>query len=195
MERQMMDVEAAQEMILEMQRQLRDASMNYWYKYVFNTWQWWLNIATLILPVILWWKLANKKKLMEIVIYGFFASAFAVFFDTIGETSVLWEYPYLVIPMDYILVDTDYSVLPVAYMLVYQYFSTWKSFIAANIIISAVFTFLSEPLLMWLGLYELHGWKYIYSFPIYVAIAIVSKWFTEFFIRTQAASVNKSGRS
>ncbi|KJS86160.1 MAG: hypothetical protein JM58_07375 [Peptococcaceae bacterium BICA1-8] len=191
----MTDLEAAQEIILEIQRQLRDASMNYWYKYVFNTWQWWLNIATLILPVILWWKLVNKKKLMEIVIYGFFASAFAVFFDTIGETSVLWDYPYLVIPMDYILIDADYSVLPVAYMLAYQYFTTWKGFIAANIALSALFSFVAEPLLVWIGLYELHGWKYIYSFPIYVAIAIVSKWITGFCIRIQAASVNKPGRS
>ncbi|MBB6215413.1 hypothetical protein HNQ80_001502 [Anaerosolibacter carboniphilus] len=112
----MMNLDVSQEMILELQRKLRDASMNYWIKHVFNTWQWWLNIATLILPVVLWWKLVDKRKLMKIVIYGFFASAFAVFFDTIGETSVLWEYPYLIIPMDYILIDTDYSVLPIAYM-------------------------------------------------------------------------------
>ena len=188
----MTDLESAQDIILELQRQLRDASMDYWIKYVFNTWQWWLNIAALILPIILWWKLVNKKKLMEIVVYGFFASAFAVFFDIIGETLVLWDYPYLVIPMDYILIDTDYSVLPVAYMLAYQYFTPWKRFIAANVVISAVFSFLAEPLLVKMGFYEVHSWKFIYSFPIYVVIAIVSKLITNFFIRSQIVSLNET---
>jgi len=182
------DLEKAQKVILELQRQLRDKSISYWTEHVFNTWQWWLNIATLILPLILWWKLVDKKRLMEIVIYGFLASAFAVFFDITGETMVLWEYPYLVFPMDYILIDTDYSVLPIAYMLVYQYFSSWKGFISANIVLSAIFSFLAEPLLVWMGLYEIHGWKYIYSFPIYVAIAIVSKVITKFFIKKQTVS-------
>lgn len=190
-----MELEVSQEMVLELQKQLKDASMNYWLKNVFNSWQWWLNLVTLILPIILWWKLVDKKKLIEIIVYGFLASSFAVFFDTIGETSVLWDYPYLIIPMDYILIDTDYSVLPVAYMLAYQYFKSWKGFILANIVISAAFSFLAEPLLVWLGLYELHGWKYIYSFPFYVIIAIVSRWITMRFIKIQEESVNKEGGS
>lgn len=178
--------------ITELQKHLKDTSIEYWSKHVLNTWQWWLNIATLLLPLILWWKLVEKKKLMEIIIYGFFASGFAVFFDIIGETLVLWDYPYLVIPMDYILIDTDYSVLPVAYMLIYQYVHTWKGFIIANIVLSAAFSFLAEPLLVWLGLYELHGWKYVYSFPIYAAIAIVSKWLTGFIIGNQKAAAVKT---
>lgn len=189
------DLEELQNKILELQRQLVSASMDYWFKHVFNTWQWWLNIGTLILPIILWWKLVNRKKLLEIIVYGFFASGLAVLFDVIGETTVLWDYPYLVIPMDYILIDTDYSVLPVIYMLVYQYFPSWKGFIIANIVVSAVFAFLAEPLLVWIGLYELHGWKYIYSFPIYVAIAIVCKWITGIFVKKEGASKNKTGRS
>ncbi|KPU43525.1 hypothetical protein OXPF_29660 [Oxobacter pfennigii] len=184
----MTEAEKAQEMILKMQVQLRDASMEYWLNHVFNTWQWWLNIATLILPLILWWILADKKRLLEIIVFGFLASSFAVFFDTLGETSVLWEYPYLIIPMDYILIDTDYSVLPVAYMLAYQRFPKWKGFIIINIVISALFSFVAEPILLWMGFYETHGWKFIYSFPIYVLIAIISKGLITIFMRKQAAS-------
>lgn len=191
----MLDLDSVQEFMLEIQKNLKNTSMDYWFDYVFNTWQWWLNIATLIIPLFIWWKLVDKKRLLEIAVYGFFASVFAVFFDVIGETLVFWDYPYLVIPMDYILIDTDYSVLPIAYMLAYQYFSSWKGFIAANTVLSAIFSFLAEPLLVLLGLYELHGWKYIYSFPIYVAIAIVSKGITVFFLKSQAASLNKAGKN
>ncbi len=178
-------MEDTQKIILELQRQLVQTSINYWIEHIFNTWQWWLNVTTLILPIIIWWKLVDKKSLKNILIYGFFASGFAVLFDIIGETLVLWEYPYLLIPMDYILIDTDYSVFPVAYMLAYQYFPKWKGFIISNIFISAVFSFLAEPLLVLLGFYELHGWKFIYSFPIYVAIAIICKFIAEFFINNQ----------
>lgn len=170
-----------------MQIQLRDVSMNYWTEHVFNTWQWWFNIAALLLPVILWWKLVDKKKLMEIIVYGFMVSAFAIYFDTIGETSVLWEYPYLIIPLDYILIDVDYAIMPVLYMLAYQYFPTWKGYTAANIVLSASYAFLAEPLFVKLGLYEMHGWKFIYSFPIYVVIAILCKWLTLYFIEKQTA--------
>lgn len=180
-------IEETQEMIIKLQIQLRDASMNYWTEHVFNTWQWWFNIATLILPVILWWKLVKKKKLMEIIVYGSMVSAFAIYFDTIGETSVLWEYPYLIIPMDYILIDVDYAILPVLYMLAYQYFPSWKGFIAVNTVLSAAYSFLAEPLFLQLGLYEIHGWKFIYSFPIYVAIAMACKWITIFFMNKQTA--------
>jgi hypothetical protein len=181
--------------MLETQKKLKDMSIEYWEKYVFNTWQWWLNIATLLLPLILWWKLVDKKRLLEISVYGFFASVTAVFFDMIGETLVLWDYPYLVIPMDYILIDTDYSILPIAYMLIYQYFPSWKGFIIANTVLSALFSFVAEPLLVLLGLYEIHGWKYIYSFPIYVAIAILCKGITKLFLNAQTASTKKAGKN
>ncbi|WP_202710822.1 CBO0543 family protein [Sporosalibacterium faouarense] len=178
-------MEAILDKMSELQRLLVATSIDYWKDYVFNTWQWWVNIGTLILPLILWWKLVNKSKLINIMVYGFFASGFAVLFDIIGETLVLWEYPFLIIPMDYILIDTDYSILPVAYMLIYQKYSKWSSFIFANVLLSAIFSFIAEPLLIWIGFYELHGWRFIYSFPIYIAIAIVCRLITEFFIKKE----------
>ncbi len=177
-----------QDKILDLQRELVATSITYWSKHVVFTWQWWLNMATLVLPVILWWLLVDKKRLKDILIYGFIVSTFAVFLDTVGETLVLWDYPYLIIPLDYLLLDTDYSILPVAFMLAYQYFPSWKGFIIANTVISAVFSFAAEPLLVWMGFYEIHGWKYIYSFPIYIAIAIISKWMVNFVIKEQESA-------
>ena len=185
----MNNIEETQEMITKLQLQLRDISINYWTDHVFNTWQWWFNIAILILPVILWWKLVDKKKLMEIIVYGSMVSALAVYFDSIGETSVLWEYPYLICPIDYILVDVDYAILPVLYMLVYQYFPSWNGFIVVNTVLSAIYSFLVEPLFVQLGLYEILGWKFIYSFPIYIVIAIACKWITVFFMKKQVSSL------
>jgi len=60
-------------------------------------------------------------------------------------------------------------------MLIYQYFTKWKPFITANIVSAAIFTFIGEPLFVMLGIYELIKWKHIYSFPIYIILAIIFK--------------------
>ncbi|RYD03459.1 hypothetical protein N752_19970 [Desulforamulus aquiferis] len=88
----------------------------------------------------------------------------------------LWDYKYQLVPLFDIFITYDMSIMPVIYMAIYQKFDKWKSFIIANTIVAAIFAFISEPLLVWLDFYLLLKWKYIYSFPIYIAIAIVLKW-------------------
>nr|WP_315989795.1 CBO0543 family protein [Desulforamulus aquiferis] len=99
-----------------------------------------------------------------------------VIFDAIGVEFDLWDYKYQLVPLFDIFITYDMSIMPVIYMAIYQKFDKWKSFIIANTIVAAIFAFISEPLLVWLDFYLLLKWKYIYSFPIYIAIAIVLKW-------------------
>ncbi|MDP4156135.1 MAG: hypothetical protein Q8929_10915, partial [Bacillota bacterium] len=73
----------------------------------------------------------------------------------------------------------DNGILIVAHMTVYQFFRKWKSFIIANLVMAAIFTFIFEPLTVWLDIYQLDNWKYIYSFPIYVAKAVFLKWLVQ----------------
>lgn len=64
-------------------------------------------------------------------------------------------------------------------MFIYQYFREWKSFIIANVILAAIFTFIAEPITVWLGIYKLDNWKYIYSFPIYILKTALIKWIVD----------------
>lgn len=43
-------------------------------------------------------------------------------------------------------------MVPVAYMLLYQYFRTWKSFILAQIIMALTYAFIGEPFCEWVKL-------------------------------------------
>jgi hypothetical protein len=99
--------------------------------------------------------------------------------DDIGVNSHLWSYPYKLVQVLPRLVPIDFGILIVAHMTVYQYFKKWKSFIIVNIVMATIFTFILEPLSVWLNIYKLESWKYIYSLPIYVAKAVFIKWLVQ----------------
>lgn len=64
----------------------------------------------------------------------------------------------------------------IIYMLFHQYFKRWTSFCIPAIVNAFVFSFILEPLLVWLHIYEPYHWKCTYSFIAYFVIAIVLKW-------------------
>ncbi len=157
---------------LELQSQADALLREYWLKENFLTWEWWLLVALTIVPWIIWWRFVDRKRIFEILTYGFLVMVVSVFFDAIGVEFDLWDYQYRLIPLFDVMIVYCISVMPVIYMLIYQYYNSWKSFIAANIIVSAVFAFISEPLLVKMGIYIMFKWQHYYSFPIYLSIAI-----------------------
>ena len=60
-----------------------------------------------------------------------------------------------------------------------------KPFLIAMIIASAVFSFMVEPIFEYAGLYTTYTWKYYYSFPIYILMALFSKWLMQVIILKQ----------
>lgn len=148
----------------------------FWLKETFLHWEWWLLLALTTIPWIIWWKFVDRKRLFEILTYGFLVMTISVIFDAIGVEFELWEYKHQVVPLFDVFITYDITVMPVVYMFVYQFLNTWKLFIIANIAISAIFSFIAEPLLVWMDFYTLFNWKHIYSFPIYFAIAVTFKW-------------------
>ncbi|WP_051688101.1 CBO0543 family protein [Desulfofalx alkaliphila] len=148
----------------------------YWLKETFLHWEWWLMLALTIIPWIIWWKIVDRKRLFEILTYGFFVMMISIILDAVGVEFDLWDYRHRIVPFFDVFVTYDMAVMPVIYMVIYQFFNGWKSFIIASILVSAVFAFISEPLLVWMDLYLLINWSYFYSFPIYFAIALAFKY-------------------
>ncbi len=160
---------------LATKKHMKALSLEHWTKFEVWKWNWWLSVVLTIIPLYIWWKIVDKKRLMEIVAYGFFINISASFLDVLGSEFVLWDYPVRVIPNLPRLVPIDFTVIPVVYMIVYQFFPKWKGFLIASTVVAATFSFIAEPLLVWMKLYMLNTWKYYYSFPIYIAMAVVGK--------------------
>lgn len=162
--------------VIEVRRELQRLSLEHWLQDDIYKWTWWLNVVLTIVPWIIWWKLVDRKRVFEIMVYGLLVAMTATLMDTWGTQAVLWGYPDVMIPFITRFFPIDYVLIPVIYMLIYQYFSDWKPFIIANLITAAVFAFVLESVMKWLGLYEMYIWRHIYSFIIYFGLAVFWKW-------------------
>lgn len=147
----------------------------YWFNYTFLTWEWWLLVFLLLVPWVIWLKIVDCKRIFEILTFGFMVMVVSLVLDTAGVEFDLWDYRHQFVPFFDVLIVYDFSVMPVVYMVAYEYFNDWKKFVVVFIIIAAIFAFVAEPLLVELTLYQLFKWEYYYSFPIYIGIAVILK--------------------
>jgi hypothetical protein len=170
---------------LEAKKNYRDISMQHWLTAEVWQWQWWVSLALAVIPLYFWWKLLDKKRILEICVYGLMINVFASYLDVTGSEYVWWDYPIRLVPNLPRLFPIDFTVVPVVYMLVYQYFPKWKHFIIANTVVAAIFAFVMEPLMIWMNLYALETWKLYYSFPIYIAMAVICKAGVNAFMKVQ----------
>ncbi|MDR6553111.1 CBO0543 family protein [Paenibacillus qinlingensis] len=163
------------EEIVYVHKELTDHWQQYWLHYDLFTLQWWLLLALLIIPWVVWWRLADKKRLTDIILFGVAMSFLIFLLDHIGYELNLWVYPHKLFPTIPESSSFDLGILPVLHMLLFQYFTGWRSYVIANILMATVFAFLCEPISVWIGLYKILHWKYMYSFPLYILKAVMMK--------------------
>lgn len=155
---------------------LRDINLKVWLETNLFSPVWWLMLILLIGIWFLWWKLVDKTRLMEIFTYGLMVSVLSIIFDAIASQSVIWGYPNRLIPLSPPLLLEDLCLLPVIFMLIYQYFTRWKSFSIALLITAFLIAFVVEPIAVWLDIFQLNKWEYQYSFLLYISMAAFLKW-------------------
>lgn len=162
---------------VQMVRQkLKEISYQHWIHDDFLTWKWWLLMLLSIVPWIIWWKIADKKRLTDILLYGMLITIFCIILDNIGTDLIWWEYPDKLFQMIPPLIPADITLVPCLMMLVYQWTSTWKTFFLFNFFLSLVMAYLGETFFIWLNLYKLNGWSLIYSLLFYNISGLVARW-------------------
>ncbi|MEN6328091.1 MAG: CBO0543 family protein [Syntrophomonas sp.] len=166
----------------ELNSQCQQAMHSNWLSDDLHKWTFWLNLAALLIPIIILWIVVDRRRFLEIFVFGMLMAMLVTFLDAMGIAYSLWDYPDRFLPISPRLLPIDFITLPFLYMLVYQRFTSWKSYIIASLVLALVFSFILEPVLVWLNLYETINWKYIYSFPIYFIIALLVKWLTGIFV-------------
>lgn len=163
--------------ILRAQEELSRLEHQHWLDSVVFTFNWWFLLFLLIVPWFIWWKLKDSKRVKEILLYGSYVIIVSTTFDDIGIVMTFWIYPYQLVQVMDRLNSIDLTMLPILYMLIYQYFPKWKHFLLASAVMSFIFAFIFEPFFVWIGIYKTITWKYIYSLPIYFIIAVTGKLF------------------
>jgi hypothetical protein len=161
---------------VELQKMLTYLRVNEWLQDDLFHFRWFFLIGVFVFSIFIWCKLVDKSRLPEIALHAGLTTIIALVLDEIGEELTLWEYPADIIAIFPPLSAVDLASLPMIYSLIYQYYKTWKRFLWATLIMSTVFCFILEPLLVWSDFYLLLKWKYYYGFPIYIIIAIFIRW-------------------
>jgi len=184
-----MNNSAMLEQIIQTKLLYKQLSIEHWVNYEVFSWQWWLGIAFVVIPFLVWWKLVDRRRILEIAVFGLLINVFASFLDVLGSESVLWNYTIRTLPQIPLLFPVDYILLPILYILIYQRYKAWKQFLLASTIIALALAFVVEPLAVYIKQYQLISWQFIYSFPIYILISIFSKLITTKMLSRQEISL------
>lgn len=165
--------------------------IEFWLQHDLYSWQWYVLLAMLIIPYIIWWKLVDKKRLLPIVTMGLMVISTANWMDQVGTELGWWTYVHKTIPIFPQMIPVNYSMMPVGYMLVYQYFVPWRQYMIAMIVMTSIMTWIAEPVVTWMGIYYPISWKYSFSFPVYMAIAYTHKRIVDAIVTISESQIRK----
>lgn len=163
------------EQIIQLKTQLKVLILKDWLTQDVFSLRWWFLFASLVIGYAVWLKFLDKRRTIEIVLYGALIVVLNVSFDIFAVLYGLWTYKVRFFPIMPSVFPYDYSFIPVIYMLVYQYFTPWKKFFWGGAIASALFSFAYFPILKYWGIVQLHHWNFVYSFILGYADAIIAR--------------------
>ena len=163
--------------LVELQKQLTYFRIEQWLSESLFSLQWWFLVFLLVAPWSIWLRYVDRRRILEISVFGLLTIAIITILDDLGMELGLWAYKYNFVPLLPLLLPMDLSVLPVVHMLIYQYFRSWKLFIIALTAVGCLFAFIGEPFMVFIGVYQMYQWKYIYSLPIYIGKAVICRIF------------------
>lgn len=174
--------------IIRIKIQLRALIIQHYLHYEQFGLVWWMGIACIIILPFIWWKMVDKKRLLELCLFGLIMSFGAAILDVIGSQMVLWQYHINILLPVSMLLPVNFVIVPAINIIVYQKCPQWGRYITVCMIIAAFLAFGLEPFAVWIGQYKLISWRYIYSFPIYLVINIIAKILTERLKKVQGMS-------
>ncbi|MCM3443833.1 CBO0543 family protein [Metabacillus halosaccharovorans] len=143
-----------------------------WLENEFLSWEWWILLFFLVVPWFIWLKLAKRDLLVESYLFGSIIIIITILLDTVGLQFSFWEYPIEFLPVIPRAFPFDVSMVPIAFMLLFNYFRTWKSYSIALLIMALIYAFIGEPFCEWIHLVYYIKWNYLYSFLYYIVVGI-----------------------
>ncbi|MDO6654617.1 CBO0543 family protein [Anaerobacillus sp. 1_MG-2023] len=184
-----MDRQQQFDQIVLLRRELEEKANHYWQSYSdYTTWQFWLILAFIFVPLIILYFRIDRRNIFLLGFFGYSVHVIAAYVDALGVRKSWWDYPYIAIPQLPASISIDGALVPVYFILLYQWCLSHKKNYWLYGTLSAVgFTFIFKPILIWLDLFELYTNWYVllaaYLFVIYVAKVI-----TDIFIKMSKQS-------
>lgn len=173
--------------LVSIQEKYTKEAQEYWSMYSgLDTWQFWMIVLMLVVPLIILYFVIDRKRLFIIGFFGFAVHMLFFYADAIGIRFGLWSYPYQILPF-LPSFSLDGSIIPIAIMLVFQWtLKHDKNFYLYATVLALVFGFGFKPLLTAIGLFQSYKWvNYFYIFLIYLLLYIGAYLLTRLFMKWQ----------
>jgi len=165
--------------------------LQYWLEFSnAGTWQFWFNVFIIVAPLILLAFALERRQAFRISFYGLLVHMVFTYIDAFGTLHGFWEYPYKFFPFLTVSIGLDSSLVPVVYMLLYQWvLNRKKNYYLWFFLLSLAFAFGLKPIMTALDLFQFYrGANFLHLFAGYYFIALTSKWITDLFARHQGAA-------
>jgi hypothetical protein len=167
--------------IYEKSIELDSTLISYWKEFSnIDSWQFWFVLGLLIIPLFIIYFAIDRTKIFEILFFGLTVHMLWTYVDVVLGSTTLFVHQYFIIPLLPFALSLTSSVLPVGFMLVYQYcLNHNKNFYFYTILLSAVFSFGFLSLEKLMGLVDFNrGMNEIYVFLIDLGVVFLSYWLT-----------------
>jgi hypothetical protein len=168
--------------------------LKYWQEFsAFDTWQFWFHVVMFLSPLIILYFALDWKRALQLGFYGFNVHVWFAYIDDFGATQALWTYPYKMIPFISHSVGLDSSLVPVSFMLVYQWtIKNKKNYYLYTLLLSLFLSFILKPIFVMHNLFKFNAWvNYFHLFLTYIVILVLSKVITDIFLYLQKNAEKK----
>lgn len=166
---------ATHEVIFQARTTLHNLIMEKWLQEDVLSPRWWAMVALIALSYLLCFSLFDKRRYSKLFLFGSLLTVGAVVYETIGVNFVLWVCATPIFPIIPCLFVPYLTILPVYYMLIFQYTTTWRQFSLWNLIAVSVYSLVLLPIFINTGIVRLDNWQAIYHMPFLFAIASLAR--------------------
>lgn len=170
---------------VRMRKESADALLDYWVQHsIYSSFEFWILVALFLCSLILLAIKIDKSKLFQVGFFGFSVHILSVYTNVIGINLGVWNYPIQMFPF-LPAFSFDASIVPVSFMLVYQWtFNNKKNYYLYAIMTSGIFSIIIDPILVQIGILKLYGTtNYIHRLVCFVIISFSAKFLTNLFIK------------
>lgn len=142
------------EMVKEARQKLHDLDLKEWLQNDLFKRNWWMIVIFLLLSYILCLVLIDKKRISRILLFGCLITVASFVYDVFASSFVLWSYTSKIFPIIPGIFIFDLTIIPLYYMLVYQYSPSWGRFMLLNALAACFFSLVMIPIMIKLKIYQ-----------------------------------------
>lgn len=162
------------EAIVETKKLLWTQLYAHWLSSELFTFTWWFGILFFLVCYVIWWKLVDKSRLIELLLHGSLLAVISSVADIVADNLILWQYPVKFFPFTPALFPFHLTLLPIILMIVYQYTNNWRQYFTGTVIASVVYSFIILPIFAFVGEIKFYNWNYGYSFIAFILRSLIA---------------------